>query len=65
MGSPKFSTVDSLQTSHQVHNPDANCIRNDLQGLNRYITLAALNFPYVRPVQPRAVGKYVLRPPAL
>jgi hypothetical protein len=57
--------VTALQSPHQIHNPHVERIGQDLERLKRDVALSTLDRSHVCPVQPRFVGKHVLRPPAL
>ena len=50
----------SLQPLHQIDNPTAQGIGQDLQRLEGDVALPALNLADVRAMQPRTVGEHVL-----
>jgi hypothetical protein len=49
-----------LQPLHQIDNPTAQGIGQDLQRLEGDVALPALNLADVRAMQPRTVGEHVL-----
>jgi hypothetical protein len=50
---------------HKIGDFDAQSVSDDFQRLNCYVAFAAFDLPDVCPVQPGAIGKYVLRPATL
>lgn len=46
-------------------NSDTECIRDDLEGLDGDIAFASLDLAHVSPIEPRAIGKDILRPMTL
>lgn len=51
-----------LESSDQIDNPNAQCVGQGLERLERDIALPALDFSDMRPVQAGLVGEQILRP---
>ena len=56
------NTDAHLQAFNQIRDVHLKRIRNGLERLDRYVALAALDFPNVSPIKTRFIGEDILRP---
>ena len=62
MRDPARSEMTNLQPANQIPNPHAQRVRDGFERVDRHVALPSLEFPHVRPIQPRALGKNGLGP---